>query len=315
MKTAKRLSVFLIITAFLFLLNICKDQPQSESKRTSTMDQIARKPASEMRGGKKRLRKMREKGDLKEFKDRDESKTRSKGKKTGKQKLTLFIPKPSDETKHRLLEYYINLTYNTNEFEKSRRDLQEILSKYGFVASSNASTTGSYAYMSIHMKVRADKFYDALLEFDTLGELQSENIRVTDHTENMFVQRLKLRRERIRLQRKAGLTRISPKSENWERRNRSYEQSEDREDKARHEKWKIMDKTSLASVNIYLKGPELPPGVTVPLYKKAFIGLVNMFLEVVYVLIWLLPLIIIVLIIIWKRKQIIGIFRKKKEEA
>ena len=244
---------------------------------------------------------------------KEETKTRGKG---GKKRRGLMLLRPFDKASGRYLEYTVNLSYKTKDLEKSRKLLLDVVSKYGFVKSSRASAAGDVPYMNAGIHLKAEDLYAALKELDALGELKSANMRSTDHTENMFWRGIQMRREALRLRRKAGFGRIAPTSKNWVHRNRSLEQSENNEDKARFERWKMRDRTSWAKVTVNLSGPDLPAAVRVPNYRKALVGLVNMALGISYGLVWLSPLFVLiglVVMVIRKRKAIFGRFKKKPE--
>lgn len=212
-------------------------------------------------------------------------------------KLDFVFIKPFRAADGRLLEYRIDLTYRTERFPASRLRLLEIVGKRGFLETASSSTSASHAGMNTGFYVRADEVYEALKELDDVGRLESENIRVTDHTEEWVNQGRRARREELRMARRSKVTGIAPAARNWREREEALERSEDSFDRAEQARWKIKDRTAWARVNVVLLGPELPPRVTVPEYKRALYGLFNLLLEFSYVLLWLIPLWLILLIV------------------
>ena len=220
---------------------------------------------------------------------------------------------PFDFAQERLIEYTVNVTYETDNLLISRKRLLEIIGKYGFIKSSSASTETSNPTSNTEIQIKAEKLYDALRDLEEIGILKSELIRTNDHTENMILSGRKVRRENIRIIRRGRATRnVSTASKNWAQIENALQNSEDKLDAAEHQKWKIRDKVSWASVNIFLKGPESPNRVEVPLYRNAFIGLANFFLNLLYVIIWLVPFVLIFILFWLNRNRIISVFKRKK---
>lgn len=214
----------------------------------------------------------------------------------------------------RLLEYRVDLTYESMDLIKSRQEMLGIVAKYGFVKGSGASLESKKSFMASDVFVKSEKLYDALQEFDKVGILLAENISVTDHTENMVLQERKVKREQIRIGRKnAAAGQVTAAARNWNDIENSLEQSEDTLDGADHEKWKIKDKVAWAWIHVNFKGPDQPGRIEVPRYTDAFIGVANLFLGFLYVLIYILPLGILIWLVIWKRNQIKNIFKRKKD--
>lgn len=221
---------------------------------------------------------------------------------------------PMDLAKERLLEYRVEMTYETKDILASRHALLAVVAKYGYVKSGSAALDESAARVSSDVYVKSEKLYDALMELDKIGTLLAENITATDHTEDMALQNLKEKRERIRIARKGIASgQATAASRNWDDIENSLSQSEDGLDAAEHKKWQIRDKVAWACIHVDLNGPEQPGRVKVPKYVNAFIGLLNFLLIVAYGLIYIVPFAALAGIIAWKRKEILGIFRKKKE--
>ena len=240
-----------------------------------------------------------------------------KSKKMGKKQglVTHFIA-PMDYAKERLLEYSVKLTYESDNLLKSRRELLGIISKYGFIKNSTSSVEQKNTYMNTGVYVKTDLLYDALRDFEVLGILLNERITVNDHTENMVLNERKVKREQLRIKRKnRAAGQVTSRSKTWKDTEGSLEKSEDALDRTEHEKWKIKDKISWAFVHIYLKGPKTPDTVEVPDFSDAFVGMVNLVLQFFYLIINILPFIVFLLLIIWKRKRIGRIFLRRKKSG
>lgn len=194
----------------------------------------------------------------------------------------------STEAKERLLEYFVSLNYDSKDFPASRRRLIQIVSQYGFIVSSQARA-GESPYLSSTIKVKTQDLFRVLEKLDELGTLKSEDIRTTDHTEAMVLQQMRLRRESLRQQRRARASTNSNRKD-WAARERLLSQSEDKADRAEHEQWKIRDRVSWAEIQVYVHGPEMAPEIRVPVYRAAFIGLLNFLLQLSYLAIYLVPL-------------------------
>lgn len=216
----------------------------------------------------------------------------------------------------RLLEYSIHLTYRTEDYRAARRELLRIVSKYGHIQNSYASTDPTWS-MSTTMRIRIAELYTVLEKLDELGELEAERIDSTDHTEKMVLAERKYRRERLRMVRRSAAARQTPAAnKNWAQREKLISESEDRQDEAAHQQWQVEDRVSFAQVQVQLLGPDLPVQVEVPAYENAFVILLNWFLELLYAIILGAPLWLLLLALWLKRASIgrlLGI--KKKLES
>lgn len=204
----------------------------------------------------------------------------------------------------RLLEYSITLTYRTEDYRAARQQLIELAGKYGYIMNSYASTEPAWS-MNTTMRVRAAEMYLALKELDALGELESEQINSTDHTESMVLASRQFRRERLRLARRNAAANQTPAAnKSWAEREQLIEQSENRQDQAEHEQWKINDRVSFAQIEVRLLGPDLPVQIDVPPYQNAFVILLNGMLHLLYAMILGLPLLLIFALLWLKRGAI-----------
>ncbi len=219
-----------------------------------------------------------------------------------------------DLAKERLLEYRVEMAYETKDILASRRALLAVVAKYGYVKSGSAALDESRATVASDVYVKSDKLYDALMELDRIGTLLAENISATDHTEDMALQNLKEKRERVRIARKGIASgQATAASRNWNDIENSLSQSEDGLDAAEHKKWQIRDRVTWACIHVDLNGPEQPGRIKVPKYVNAFIGLLNFLLLLAYGLIYIMPFAALAGVIVWKRKEIMAIFSRKKE--
>lgn len=217
---------------------------------------------------------------------------------------------PIQNAAERLLEYQIQLSYETQDLIKTRKDLLSFITKYGFIESSSAVNSDS-PYMSLRVRIRSEKIYDALIELDSYGVLQSEDISTVDHTEGMALQKIKSNREKIRLLRRTNANnQTSAQSKNWQAIEEAISESENGLDNSEHEIWKIKDKVKWATLSIQFTIPTQPDRIQIPIYKNAWIGILNLFLELTYYLIWMIPFLILVGILYLPLKKIYQYFRK-----
>lgn len=268
--------VFLVIVTFV---NCDKkkemESPQSEAVPTSS---TARSSDLDTNDGKSNAKD-------------DKGVEKSQPKEADKSLEKTFFP--VNAIKERYLEYSINLSYECNDIIQTRKELLSLISKFGFMEYSKSNVTTNQ-FMTLRVVVRTPQVYDALIEFDKLGKLTSENISSVDHTENLVWQNRKSAREKKRISRKnLASHQITSESKNWEAIDRSLTQSENEEDRAEHEIWKIHDKILWTKISLSLKTPEPIDTVKIPKYKKAFVGIFNLFLELSYYLIWILPFVIL----------------------
>lgn len=215
--------------------------------------------------------------------------------------------------RERLLEYEINLTYRTRDYRAARQRLIELGATYGYIQNSYATTEPAWS-MTTTMRVRTADLYRALRDLDSLGELQSERIDSTDHTEAMAQAERHARRETIRMRRRGAAGLSTPAaSKNWAERERLLAESEDRSDASEHEQWQIRDRINFARLSVTLLGPDLPAQIEVPPYEDAFVLLLNGFLHLLFALILVSPLIALAGGLWWKRAALARLFRKRSE--
>ncbi|EMY62749.1 DUF4349 domain-containing protein [Leptospira terpstrae] len=217
---------------------------------------------------------------------------------------------PIQNSSERLLEYQVQMSYQTQDLIKTRKDLLSFITKYGFIESSSAVNTDS-PYMSLRVHIRSEKLYEALIELDTYGVLLSEDISTIDHTEGMVWQKIKSNREKIRLGRRNNANnQTSANSKNWQEIEEAVTESENNLDSSEHEIWKIKDKVKWATLSINFSSPIPADKIQIPTYKNAFIGILNVFLELTYYLIWMIPFLILAGLLYLPLKKIYLYFKK-----
>ncbi len=224
-------------------------------------------------------------------------------------RLKSMLMFPMEKAKERLLEYHISLSYQCHDFHKARAELINIISQYGFVKSGTTDIRHT-SRLYITAAIQARDIYRFLLDMDRVGTLVTENIRVSDLTEEMVISQRRIRREEIRIERKQkALAGMPAQAKNWQGIEGSISQSEDRFDQAEHAKWKVLDRVSWANVNISLE----PYGsIHVPPYKKALFELLDLVLWIPYALIYLTPIILLGMLIRWKWGWLKSLFVKKE---
>ncbi|EOQ95127.1 PF14257 domain protein [Leptospira wolbachii serovar Codice str. CDC] len=220
----------------------------------------------------------------------------------------VFVPIPTSS--ERLLEYQVQLSYQTQNLIKTRKDILGFITKYGYIESSSAVNADS-PYMSLRIHIHSEKLYEALIELDTYGVLQSEDISTVDHTEGMVWQKIKSNREKIRLGRRTNANnQTSANSKNWQAIEEAVTDSENNLDQSEHEIWKIKDKVKWATLTVQFSTPIPPDKIQVPTYKNAFIGILNVFLDLTYYLIWMIPFFLLAGILYFPLKKIGKYFKK-----
>ncbi|TGM95933.1 DUF4349 domain-containing protein [Leptospira dzoumogneensis] len=207
---------------------------------------------------------------------------------------TFATPKIGNLKIGRLLEYKVDLNFETKDFIAARKFLLELSGKYGFVQSESLQNWGgdTEPSMTAVIHVKSSDLYQVLMELEKLGTLTSENIQVEDHTENYTLEQIHAKREKIRIARRTELgARSTPK--NAAEIEELLGQSEDSADSAEFEKWKILDRVNWAKISIHMYGPKKPKAVEVPSFGDAFIDLASLGLKLILSLIYIIPLALI----------------------
>lgn len=205
----------------------------------------------------------------------------------------VFIPAAGSEGgTGRRLEYNIAVSYQIESLKPARAFFNQWIPRYGYLISESASGQQN-GYMSLQVRIRSSQLYAALTDLDAIGALTSENITVTDHTENSVYQQMLAAREEIRNRRRTlANANTGTGAKNWEATENLLSQSEDKQLQTRIEEWRIGDRTGWATLHVTLALPvtaTVAP-VEVPEFRNAFVGLLNVLLMLVYALIYILPL-------------------------
>jgi hypothetical protein len=213
----------------------------------------------------------------------------------------------------RLLEYQVNLSYETKDFVLSRKDFLDIVSKYGYLSYTTTGYSDLRYSMSAQFNIKVADIYRVVKELDKLGSLRYENTSVVDHTRDMAWNARKALRLQIREQRIARVVgQVAGENKNWKDREDALERSEDALDQAEQGKWDITDQVTWAKITVSVATPPDAAPVQIPTFRNALALLVNGFFKVLYVLVVVSPFIAVGGVIWWKRKKIIGIFARKK---
>ncbi|HNE54026.1 MAG TPA: DUF4349 domain-containing protein [Leptospiraceae bacterium] len=196
----------------------------------------------------------------------------------------------TDAAKTRFLEYNIQLSYKVEDINKTRENLLNIVKKDSFISRSQTNLSTGYESMFVQIYIPVGTMYQTLVELDKLGQLTYEDIQTEDLTDKNEEQKIKLSRESIRGSRRSRVAnKGSVENWNWKDREDALERSENAEDQAKLESWRIKDRVSWAKVNLTLSGKELSNRIQFPNYKNAFVSAINFLLEISYSLVWLVP--------------------------
>ena len=233
-------------------------------------------------------------------------------KKEGKKDVEFNVAFPrfpvSDE---RLLEYHVNLVFETLNFRESRNLAYALAAEFGFLQSSIDNFEQPRS-LTASLYVRSEKLYEFLQKVNELGKLQSENIRTEDLTYDRFSTSVTLSREAVRGRRRGNALAGSPNAQNYVQRERLLAESEDKEDEATRENWRIRDKVSWAKINISIHDPKIEPGVDVPPFHNIGYDMLNMLLALIYYALYIIPFFAVVLgIYLGVQKLYVRFFKKK----
>lgn len=214
----------------------------------------------------------------------------------------------------RLLEYQVNLAYETKDFVLSRQEFLNIVSQYGYLSYTSSGYSGLRYSMSAQFNIKVADLYKVVKLLDRLGSLRSENTSVIDHTRDMawnerHARRLQIREERIA----KAIGQVAAANKNWRDREDALERSEDALDQAEQGIWDITDQVTWAKVVVTVGTPQDAAPVSIPTFRNALVLLVNGFFKVLYVLIVLSPFIAAGAVVWWQRKNIVKIFNRKKQ--
>lgn len=221
----------------------------------------------------------------------------------------VFMPATSNERK---LEYNLAVNYQIDSLKPARAFFNQWIPRYGFLLQETASGD-SNGYMTLRVRVRSANLYAALNDLDAIGKLTSENIAVHDHTENAVYQQMLAVREDIRNRRRTlANAQTGTGAKNWEATENLLSQSEDKQLATRMEEWRINDRIGWATLTITLSLPATPyvAPVEVPHFRNAFVGLLNVLLQLVYLGIYLVPIGMIIWLVWRASLKVIPMLRK-----
>ncbi|XDD46874.1 DUF4349 domain-containing protein [Leptospira sp. WS39.C2] len=290
----KKINLFILPLIFLFILDCGKESQEETQSFVSDEMKIS---------GDSREKKMSPSAPA--FEESAEQVPQTKENVLG----PVFLPMPINQ--ERLLEFQINLSYLTMDLAKTRKDFLMFVSKYGYIENSNAINADS-PFMNVKIHIKSEKLYEALLELDTYGTLLSEDITTIDHTEGMVWEKIKTNREKIRYQRRLSANgQTTSNSKNWTSIEESITNSENGLDESELQIWKINDKVKWATLNVSFNVPTPSDKIIIPHYQNALIGITNLFLELTYLLVWMIPIFLLIAILYKPGKKMIHWIRQK----
>ncbi len=221
---------------------------------------------------------------------------------------------PALDIDERLLEYNINLVYNSRDVLSSRIRLFNIISRYGFLLNSNTYTDTESPYMNVSFKAKTGKLYDMLTELNEIGILKNETVSVTDMTGDEIYRHIQEKREILLTKRREeALLNYNLSTKNYEQREQMLENSENRLDEVEYQLWQLEDRAEWSVVSVSIYSPQKAVDISVPSFYNAFIYMINGVLIFVYGIIRFIPLVIILIVVVIFRERIFKFFKKKKK--
>lgn len=220
----------------------------------------------------------------------------------------IIFPKRANVPR-RLLEYQVNVDFETKDFDNARSRMMQLIDKYGFVKSSR-TLLDQRQFVNSTFYVQSQHLYKFLKNLDHVGRLKSEQIQTIDHTGNNFAKQVVISREKLRSRRRAKHLSGSPSKKNFVDRENALAASEDNQDNARIAQFNMADKVKWAKVQVNLASPSQPSRVQVPQYENAFVNMLNWFLTMTLYMIYALPILGLGALVYVYRQQILGFFRK-----
>lgn len=217
--------------------------------------------------------------------------------------------------KDRLLEYRINLIFETNDFETSRKMFYEIVKKYGFIRDYELKSDSINEFNS-EIWIKSDQISPFLIESEKIGNLTSESIDTIDLTKDQFITKVHLERERIRsMRRRAAMG--NKNARDYSQREQALSDSENRQDQTKINQWEIQDKVLWAKVNILIHSKHSQPSVGIPNFSGILHDLATIGLYIVYIALYVLPIGLLLFLIYIAGRQMLGkiktqFFRGKK---
>lgn len=289
---------FLILISTLFILPGCDRASETQTAADTEASQDygpAEEEAPSQAPARERALSDEQTGALKSEKKTDD---RAESPDT----LTILPLGVSEAADDRMLEYSIQLNFKSDSILDSREVAFDVARKYGFLSSSRTYAYGNQHFQAT-IRVSSDELYKALKELEAAGTLTESSVDVTDHTADLVWQGIKLSREQLRTLRRQALQNRTT-AQNQIQAENLISSSEDQQDQARFEKWKIQDRVKWATINISVQGPDAAREIEVPTYQNALINLTNSLLALTY---WMLENIIwlaFVAVLVWKWRKI-----------
>ncbi|MDA3901082.1 MAG: DUF4349 domain-containing protein [Spirochaetes bacterium] len=205
----------------------------------------------------------------------------------------------------RMLEYSIELFFESTNLRSSRQKLYDSIAKFGFLQNSDTSLYPNQPSLQINARIKSENFYELLTELRSIGILKKETISVNDLTpDNIYTRIIKNRQETRIKRRSSALLNPSLLPKDHSVRERILQESEDKMDQAEYDLWKLQDRVMWANLSVMVTGPDTGKSVVIPRFSDAFTTLLNGLLEIFYNMITMAPFLVILLLIIIKRKKI-----------
>ena len=192
----------------------------------------------------------------------------------------------------RLLEHRADLSLEVKNIFSTRLKLYHLAAQYGFIQKAGGRINEESTSLHFTFQVPAEKLYPFLGEISALGLVESENLEVTDHTPEYHRQTLKQKRMQKRLaRREKNLAAGTAKTADFLAQQKALEDTENADDETKFARWQIRDKVkwSVVNLNIYESGHRTPD-IQIPNFTAAFFGLADLLLDILYALIYLIPL-------------------------
>jgi hypothetical protein len=209
----------------------------------------------------------------------------------------VFVP-VTTVAKERYLAYSMNLTYKCENFLAARKQIITSIPKFGFILSCETTINDCSSSLSAVFKVRYDSLYSFINTLQTLGCLQRESISGTDHTGEVFMNSLQIKRQKERVARKSDIvSTTNVRSRAFDNSEEDLTSQEETLDQKEFEKWQFNDRISWVEVTLELVGPQKvyqeKETILVPSYKHVLYATVSGLLQVSVVLLYLLPWILL----------------------
>jgi hypothetical protein len=232
----------------------------------------------------------------------------------------VFVP-VNTLARDRYLAYAIDLNYRCDDFLKARKQLIDAIPRFGFILSCETTINEYGSSLSAVFKIKQDSLFSFINSMQSIGYLQHELINGVDHTGEVFLNSLQIKRQKERIGRKSDITyATSVYSRSFDNREEDLTNQEDVLDQKEYEKWQFNDAIAWVEIRIQLTGPQKAyqetARITIPQYKAVFYNIISGLLAFSVALLYLAPYILIIGGMIWfvvfiVRK--IQIWRKKAD--